>query len=171
MQVMAAYGRRQIDPCKQQAGRRNTGRVVVQPDNWYVLIPDCYPAYISWEQYQWNLARLKSNQARAKELGAVRHGPAILSGLLTCGRCGCRMVVQYTRGRHRYICCRHAVDYGGEKCQQLSGGALDEFVSEQVLRALEPAALELSLAAASHLEQERHELNQLWQQRLERAYG
>ena len=40
---------------------------------------------------------------------------------------------------------------------------------EQVLNALEPAALELSLAAASHLEQERTELDQLWQQRLERA--
>jgi hypothetical protein len=38
-----------------------------------------------------------------------------------------------------------------------------------MLQALQPAALELSLSAASHLEQERTELNQLWQQRLERA--
>jgi hypothetical protein len=38
-----------------------------------------------------------------------------------------------------------------------------------VLRALEPAALELSLEAATHLEQERTELDQLWQKRLERS--
>ena len=38
-----------------------------------------------------------------------------------------------------------------------------------MLRALEPAALDLSLAAAAHLEQDRAELDTLWQQRLERA--
>jgi hypothetical protein len=47
--------------------------------------------------------------------------------------------------------------------------ALDDFVTQQVLTALEPAALELSLEAAKHLEQERTELDHLWQQRLERA--
>ncbi|TBR56859.1 recombinase family protein [Westiellopsis prolifica IICB1] len=165
-----AYGRRQIDPRKQQAGQPSTGRVVIAPDNWHVLLPDCYPAYISWEQYQWNLARLKSNQARAEELGAVRHGPSILSGLLVCGRCGCRMAVQYSQAHHhRYVCCQQAVDYGEKRCQQLAGAALDKFVSQQVLLALTPAALELSLEAATYIEQERLELDQLWQQRLERA--
>ena len=38
-----------------------------------------------------------------------------------------------------------------------------------MLRALEPAALDLSLAAAAHLEQDRAELDTLWHQRLERA--
>ena len=42
-------------------------------------------------------------------------------------------------------------------------------MSEQVLAALEPAALELSLAAAEQVEQERAALVQLWQQRRERA--
>lgn len=44
-----------------------------------------------------------------------------------------------------------------------------QHVSQQVLRALEPAAPELSLEAAMHLEQERSDLDRLWQQRLERA--
>ncbi|MEL7314933.1 MAG: recombinase family protein, partial [Cyanobacteria bacterium J06559_3] len=78
--------------------------------------------------------------------------------------------VQYHRGKqHRYICCREATNYGGEICQCLSGQCLDEYVSTQVLHALEPAAVELSLAAAQHLAQERTELDQLWQKRLERA--
>jgi hypothetical protein len=38
-----------------------------------------------------------------------------------------------------------------------------------VLAALEPAALELSLTATERLEQERAELDRLWQQRRERA--
>lgn len=165
-----AYGRRRMDPRKQQAGKPFTGRTVTAPENWYVLLQDRFPAYISWEQYQQNLAKLKSNRARADERGAVRHGPSLLSGLLICGKCGCRMTVQYSRGQHlRYLCCRQAVDYGGEVCQQLAGVALDQFVTQQVLTALEPAALELSLEAATHLEQERAELDRLWQQRLERA--
>lgn len=65
------------------------------PDEWSVLLKDRYPAYICWEQYQQNLARLKSNQARADELGAVRQGSSLLSGLLVCGFFGCRMTVQY----------------------------------------------------------------------------
>ena len=54
-------------------------------------------------------------------------------------------------------------------CQQLAGPGVDQFVSEQVLAALEPAALALSLEAAQHLEQEREDLAQLGQQRRERA--
>ena len=68
--------------------------------------------------------------------------------------------------RHTYVCGRLSTDYGGELCQQVAGRALDQFVSRQVLAALEPAALELSLAAAAQIEQERAELDRLWQQRL-----
>jgi hypothetical protein len=71
--------------------------------------------------------------------------------------------------RHSYLCGCFAANYGGELCQHLAGPALDEFVSQRVLAALEPAALELSLEAAMHLEQERASLERLWQHRLERA--
>lgn len=62
-----------------------------------------------------------------------------------------------------------SIDYGAERCQHLAGAGLDAFVSAQVLAALEPAALDLSLEAATHLEQERGELDRLWQQKVERA--
>nr|WP_242038709.1 recombinase family protein [Chroococcidiopsis sp. [FACHB-1243]] len=166
-----AYGRRQIDPRKQQPGRPKTGRVVSALEDWHALIPDCFPAFISWEQYQQNLSRLQANQARADVIGAARHGSALLSGLLVCSYCGCRMTVHYSgQGRtHEYLCNRLLSDYGGERCQHLSGIALDRAVTQQVLAALQPAALELSLQAATQLEQERAQLNQIWQQRLERA--
>ena len=165
-----AYGRSHFDPRKQKAGHPHTGHVVTPMQDWPVLIQDHHPAYISWEQYQRNLGQLQSNQTRADELGLARQGASLLSGLLVCGRCSCRMSVQYQRQQHhRYLCCQEMTDYGGALCQHLSGACLDEFVSQQVLRALEPAALELSLEAATHLEQERTELDQLWQKRLERS--
>jgi hypothetical protein len=103
-----AYGRRQVDPRKKQAGRPSTGRTVRAAQECHVLLKDHFPAYISWEQFEQNLAQLKTNQARAGELGAVRHGAALLSGLLRCGKCGCRMTVRY--GGHRQRLIRRSAD-------------------------------------------------------------
>jgi DNA invertase Pin-like site-specific DNA recombinase len=166
-----AYGRKQVEPRKKKAGRPYTGMVVKPPEEWLVLLKDHHPAYLSWEQYQQNVAQLQSNQNRADERGHARQGVGLLSGLLVCGRCGRRMSVQYHNGQDspRYICGREKMDYGGKFCQYLSGSCLDDYIVEQVLQALEPAVLELSLAAAIHLEQDRSELDKLWQQRLERA--
>jgi DNA invertase Pin-like site-specific DNA recombinase len=166
-----AYGRRQIDPRKQRAGRPSTGRVVMSPQDWVALHKDQHPAYISWEQYERNLARLRANRSRAETLGAVRSGPALLAGLLICAKCGCRMAVGYSGNgeQHNYRCTRVLSDYGGEVCQQIAGRTLDTALSHQVLQALQPAALELSLEAAQHVERERANLDQVWQQRLERS--
>jgi recombinase-like zinc beta ribbon protein len=56
------------------------------------------PAYISIEQYERNMQRLDANRSRAQSLGAVRDGPALLAGLVVCGRCGHKMSVRYQRG-------------------------------------------------------------------------
>jgi DNA invertase Pin-like site-specific DNA recombinase len=165
-----AYGRKQVDPRRKQPGRPDTGQVVMPPEDWYVLIQDHHPAYISWEQYQQHQAQLRANRNRSDELGHARAGGALLTGLLVCEKCGCRMNVQYRQtDLPCYVCNRAAADYGGVLCQQLAGTCVDEHVSHQVLQALEPMALELSLQAETHLEQERLELDKLWQQRLERA--
>jgi hypothetical protein len=71
--------------------------------------------------------------------------------------------------RVHYVCRQHAVDYGAAPCQHLAGQVLDAFVTERVLRVLEPASLELSLTAAGQIEQERQQLDRHWHQRLERA--
>ena len=163
------YGRRPSDPRRQQPGRPATGRTVAAPEQWQVLIKDHYPAYISWERFERNLAQLEANCSAV--LGVPRHGPSLLSGLVICGRCGLRMSAGYrNNGRElRYSCCRAAADYGEARCQSLAGRALDEQVSQLVLQALEPSALELSLKVAEDLEAERQQLHQHWAQRLERA--
>jgi recombinase-like zinc beta ribbon protein len=105
-------------------------------------------------------------------MGAARNGTALLAGLVVCARCGCRLTVHYDDGDarlHTYECVESWTHYGEPRCQHLAGPCLDTFVSQQILAALEPAALELSLTATERLEQERAELDRLWQQRRERA--
>jgi DNA invertase Pin-like site-specific DNA recombinase len=169
-----AYGRRRVDPRRQVAGRPSTGRVVRGQDEWLVAIPGVLPAYITVEQYQANLARLAANAARAETPGVVRAGSALLSGLARCGRCGRRMTVRYHLRAQatvpEYVCARQLTDYGqGERCQALAGACVDALVTGQVLAALAPAAVEVSLQAAEQVTAERAELERIWQQRLERA--
>jgi len=172
------WGRRPVDPRCKIPGRPSTGRKVASPETCMVFLKDRCPAYITWERYQSNRRRIADNQARSQSRGAVREGSALLGGLLVCGRCGCRMMVQYDRSqtgreadgsRPRYACGRHAVEYGEPLCQSLAGGALDRFVARQVLTVLKPAALELSLSAAEDIQQQRTTIERHWRQRVERA--
>ena len=162
-----AYGRRRVDGRHKKPGRPGTGRIVVPKGEWQVVLKGHRPAYISWEDYERNLSQLEQNRARA--LGAPRHGPSLLSGLLRCGRCSHRMAVSYSNGCQRYSCSRDAVDYGAPFCQSLAGKALDAKISELVLQALQPSALEVSMRVAEDLEVEHRRLEQNWKQRTERA--
>ena len=165
------FGHRAVDPRKKVPGRRQSGRTLRAPRDCLVLLPDHCPAYISPDQFWANQERLQQNRARADTLGAPRLGPALLSGLLVCGRCGYRMVVNYNNPKNglRYNCLHALVCYGMPECQSLSGRCLDALVVEQVLAALQPAALELHLAAVEDVEEQQQRLHQHWQQQLERA--
>lgn len=76
-----------------------------------VLIEEAHPAYISWEQYLRNQAKLKENWCMVEgSLGAIRSGASLLQGLVYCARCGRKMRIDY-RGRNAYpvyVCARQA---------------------------------------------------------------
>jgi DNA invertase Pin-like site-specific DNA recombinase len=159
-----AYGRRVSDSKAQYAdGKR---RLKAQPQAaWKVLLKDRLPAYITWERYLHNQQRLQHNRCRPESPGRPRQGLALLGGIAACGNCGRRLAVHY---RHQ-----HAVSYGCDKnlyearertCHGLRCRDLDELVTQQLLKALQPAALELSLKALEDAEQERARRNQHWQQ-------
>lgn len=168
---MYRHGYRQVDPRRKKPGKPASGRVLVPPEEYVALIPDRMPAYITVERYRANQARLASNRARSDALGVPREGPSLLGGLLVCGRCGRRLTVHYSGKAQnlRYVCWRAKEAYKGPPCQGLAGRVLDQLVAEQVLAALQPSALELSLAAADDVQQERERLTQHWHHRLERA--
>lgn len=163
------YGMRPIDRRRQKPGRPGTGRLVHRVETAEVFLPDRVPAYISWQQYQRNRAQVQANTAASG--GPVRAGRALLSGMLICGRCGLRMTAHYNNNGHaaRYLCGSMSSSYGEALCQSLKAAPLDALLTRVVLEALEPAAIDASLAFAADLEAERAALDQQWRQRLERA--
>ena len=172
------WGRRPTDPRRKLPGRPGTGRTVVSPEQCAVLLKDHCPAYITWQHYQVNQRQMADNQARSQTRGPIREGSALLGGLLVCGQCGCRLMVQYTRSPNRceanlnqprYVCSRHAIEYGSALCQSLAGRVVDAFITQQVLAVLEPASLELSLSSAQDIERQRKKIDQQWRHRLERT--
>jgi recombinase-like zinc beta ribbon protein len=81
--------------------------------------------------------------------GAPREGPALLTGLLICGRCGQRMRPGYARrARARfwtYIC--HGERDTGQKVRwTVAGARIEAAVEPLVLQTMVPSELELSLA-------------------------
>ena len=163
------YGLRPTDRRRQKPGHPKTGRKSPKLDNAAVVIPDHVPAYITWDQYQENQERLRANAARLK--GPVRAGSALLSGLLICGRCGLRMNSAYNNNGHapRYQCGNMRSTYDEPLCQSLAAAALDRLIADLVLAAVQPAAIEVSLAVAADVEAERVALERHWRQSLERA--
>jgi hypothetical protein len=133
-----------------------------------VCLRDRLPAYISWEQYEQNLRQMDQNRNATR--GVARKGSTLLAGLVRCGRCGHRMVALYSDGYPRYACVQEAAVYAGPLCQSIAARSVDRVVEALLLRALEPSALEVSLAVAADVERERAREEQLWQQRLERAH-
>jgi DNA invertase Pin-like site-specific DNA recombinase len=168
------YGRSRTDPRRRLAGRPHAGRVRRPREEWLVYLPGVLPTYIDTGRYERNLARIEANRARSVSMGAVREGPALLAGVIWCGRCGTRMTAHHQRGQGgklwpKYECDSLKADYGGRQCQQLSGTCVDRYVAKALLAAMKPAALEVSLQAVEKTEQQRQVVEQVWHQRLERA--
>jgi DNA invertase Pin-like site-specific DNA recombinase len=99
-------------------------------DEWYSLIRDAHPGYITWDEYEENISRLTGN-ANAfgldRRKSPPREGPALLQGLLICGVCGKRMTVRYHaysgRVSPEYVCQRDRIENAGKAhCQMVPGG-------------------------------------------------
>jgi Recombinase zinc beta ribbon domain/Recombinase/Resolvase, N terminal domain len=165
-----AYGRRREEPKAKAEGRHGRGQRWVPMSEWKVLLKDRLPAYIGWEQYLANLRRLEQNRSLANTPGTTRGGVALLSGLVVCGSCGHRMHTSYPSKSAAYYSCEQHLRVGTDQiCHGLRTRPVDDLVACQVLRALEPAALDLSLQAAQDVRQERDRLHRHWEQQIERA--
>ena len=163
------YGRRPADP-KRKYSPSNRYRPWVPMEQWRVLLKDRLPAYITWDQYLKNREQIKQNRNGPESPGVPRAGLALLPGVLICGNCGRHMQADYHgNGLAQYSCNRHYVEATEPRCYGLAARALDELVSQQVLRALEPAAMELSRQAGADVERERKQLEKHWRQRRQRA--
>lgn len=121
---------------------------------WSVLLPEHHEAYISWETFERVGEMIDKNaQAwRAPGTGAAKGGPSLLAGLLRCRRCGRVPMVTYTGHGHdvlRYVCRRGSVDNGEDRCITFGGSVVDNVVAHEVLRVVEPCAVDAAIQAAT----------------------
>lgn len=165
-----AYGLHRPGTKNPVTGRTAGGKWFVPPEEIPVLLRDRLPAYISWDQYLANQEHLKQNRALHDTQGAPKRGAALLQGLIVCGKCGHRMSTRYkARQRPAYFCNEYWRSDLQECCGRITASTLDDLVVRELLRALEPAAVELSLRAIENVEQERQRLHEQWRQKLERV--
>jgi hypothetical protein len=69
-----------------------------------LFLKDRFPAYITWERFEWNQSRrMAANRSRAESAGAVQDGAALLAGVVWCGRCGKRMYLTTTPADRRQV--------------------------------------------------------------------
>lgn len=162
-----AYGRFRRQRAK---GKTHPAVKVLPMEQWKVLLRDRLPAYITWEKFLANRERLRRNRTRLDSPGVARPGVALLAGIAHCGHCGWRMSALYCNGhKNYYLCTRYQHEPDAARCPGVSAPLLDRLAEQQLLRALEPAGLELSRQAFDDVERERLRLEQHWRQRLERV--
>jgi len=119
-------------------------------EQWLTLIPQAHEGYVSWEEFEHIRQAITANNLRAREVGAAKRGAALLAGLLRCRRCGRTRTVRYTGSAHdvlRYACLRGALDHGEPRCLAFGGLAVDAAIAREVLRVVQPAAVEAALMA------------------------
>src|SRR6266446_4883175 len=148
---------------------------VAMPD-WRVQLRQHHDGYISWDEFLENGKRLEKNRTNGEATmlsGPAREGLALLQGLLLCGNCGHAITVRYTGNGGiypTYLCNRQRREGLATKdCMSFRCDLLDAAVSEEVLKVLRPAELQLALAALQELETRDQGILRQWQMRLERA--
>ena len=149
------YGRR-----RQVTDAQGRHRTVIKPrDEWTVFIPGAHDGYITLERFEANQATLAANAAahgQERRAGPAREGPALLQGLVVCGKCGKRMTVGYHQrcdgsSVPDYFCQREGIATGMKPCQTVCGSGVDAAVAALVLEQLTPLAIEAAFQVSAEL--------------------
>jgi DNA invertase Pin-like site-specific DNA recombinase len=167
------YGRHRDLPGP--GGKPRTTTVASRSD-WIAFIPGAHPGYITLAAFDANQARLAESAAAHggdRGRGPAREGPALLQGIIICGRCGQRMTVRYhTRNNLEhpdYICQKTKIEHGGRLCQSFPGTDLDTTIGQLLIDTLTPLAIEAALTVATELHQRAADADRLRAAAVERA--
>ncbi len=141
-------------------------------EQWLTLIPQAHEGYVSWEEFEHIRQAITANSLRTDAVGAPKRGAALLAGLLRCRRCGRKLSVRYSGSRHdvlRYACVRGALDHGEPRCVAFGGIPVDDAIAREVLRVLQPAAVEAAIVASEQAARQQDEVVAALQRDLEAA--
>lgn len=160
------YGRTRTT--RDPSGKATTKRLPM--DQWRICVKDKYPAYVSWETFEKTQAILQDNYAeydRNKSRGVPRPGSALLHGIVYCGECGHKMVVQY-KGGTRYLCNYLRQQYRVPVCQYIPGDPIDARIVEAFFQALSPIELDAYERALASQKEANEKIEVAHRQQLER---
>jgi len=146
-----AYGKSEKRTTLVEGRLRKTYKHGKPVDQWDVMLKEHHEAYIDWAEFERNQKQLAVNAyGRVGGAKSGRGGRALLAGMLCCGRCGRRLVVAYTgRGVPQavYRCDRPNLHLAQPRCFTFGGRRPDEAITRELLRAVEPMAIEAALQA------------------------
>ena len=128
------------------------------------------PHYIDWATYEKIVAMIRDNHSeydRNKTRGVPRPGKALLHGLVHCGECGHKMVVQY-KGGTQYLCNSLRQQYRTPVCQRIHGDSVDDHVVGLFFEALAPSELDVYDRVMATLSEEQEQVHRARRQQLER---
>lgn len=155
------------------------GHLMITPvpqDQWFMFIPGAHDGYISWEEFERNQKRLRdSAQALGKDRrhSPPREGPALLQGMILCGRCGKRMTLRYHVRKvglePDYVCQRETIAHAEPLCQQIPGAGIDRLIGDLLVEVVSPMTLDVALTVQQELQARLEDADQLRQKQVERA--
>jgi excisionase family DNA binding protein len=137
-----------------------------------ILLKDHHESYVDWAEYERNQKQLAVN-AYGRQGGpkSGRGGRSLLVGLMACARCGRRLKVAY-RGRYPYPIyqCMGANEvFGVSRCMSFAGQRIDRAIARELIRAIEPMAIEAALSAERMHMESRAEQQRLFELELQQA--
>ena len=137
-----------------------------------ILLQDHHQGYIDWQEFERNQKQLAANAYGRKD-GAKsgRGGRALLAGLLVCHRCGRRLSVVYA-GRYStpvYRCDRGNTAHGVRRCMMFGGLRVDAAFARELIRAVEPMAIEAAQLAEQRMMERQAEHRRILELELQQA--
>jgi len=137
---------------------------------WKIRVNDKYPSYIDWNTFEQIQQMLHDNYAeydRNKTRGVPRAGAALLHGLLYCGECGHKMMVQYKHST-LYLCNALRQKYRVPVCQNIPADPVDWAVVMAFFQALSPVELDVYERACQAQQQTNEKIEVARTQQVER---